>query len=201
MYSAGLLRRGAAQPWYQTAPRRINPQSPDRKPDECYHFLLPDPGMANYSDAVARSLYPEDFNRLTKWRADLTRPLEDHEIKRLQQLSTAIDDLWAEHARLMGQDRARTEDVLPLWPNTSLGTAPTSRADKEAIRKQGLLNEDDDLATPYRRLKLVMDYWCALWSWPITLSESLPTRERCGSKSGPSSKAISWILSCRRIWI
>jgi len=45
------------------------------------------------------------------------------------------------------------------------------------VRRKGLLNEDGDLATPYRRLKLVMDYWCALWFWPITQSASLPSRE------------------------
>src|ERR1019366_7508314 len=50
-------------------------------------------------------------------------------------------------------------------------------AQKEAIRRQGLLNEDGDLATPFRRLKLVMDYWCALWFWPITESTHLPSRE------------------------
>jgi hypothetical protein len=53
-----------------------------------------------------------------------------------------------------------------------------SRADKEAIRKSGLLNEDDDYATPYRRLKLVMDYWCALWFWPIQASAQLPSRDQ-----------------------
>ena len=40
-----------------------------------------------------------------------------------------------------------------------------------------MLNEDGDLATPFRRLKLVMDYWCALWFWPITDSANLPSRE------------------------
>ena len=35
-----------------------------------------------------------------------------------------------------------------------------------------------DLATPFRRLKLVMDYWCALWFWPIRGSGELPSREQ-----------------------
>ncbi len=58
-----------------------------------------------------------------------------------------------------------------------MGEHAASRAEKEAIRRQGLLNEDGDLATPFRRLKLVMDYWCALWFWPITDSGDLPSRE------------------------
>ena len=31
--------------------------------------------------------------------------------------------------------------------------------------------------TAYRRLKLVMDYWCTLWFWPIEKSHLLPTRD------------------------
>ncbi|MFX9003821.1 hypothetical protein ABTN42_20070, partial [Acinetobacter baumannii] len=29
---------------------------------------------------------------------------------------------------------------------------------------------------PYHRLKLVMDYWCALWFWPIEKADLLPDR-------------------------
>ena len=39
-----------------------------------------------------------------------------------------------------------------------------------------MLSEDGDTATPYRRLKLVMDYWCALWFWPLAQANALPTR-------------------------
>jgi hypothetical protein len=78
----------------------------------------------------------------------------------------------------MARDRNRTEDNLYVWPNQPDPAKRTlSRAEKEAVRRKGLLNEDGDLATPYRRLKLVMDYWCALWFWPITQSASLPSRE------------------------
>ena len=31
--------------------------------------------------------------------------------------------------------------------------------------------------TAYRRLKLAMDYWCALWFWPIPEAAKLPTRD------------------------
>lgn len=160
----------------------INPdlqtRSPARGANEIYHFLLPDPGMANYTDKVAKQLYPEDIARLKTWRTAMNKPLEAHEILRLQQLSEAIDELWAAHARQVAEDRARTEDPLALWPASSVSENATTRAQKEAIRTKGLLNEDGDYATPYRRLKLVMDYWCALWFWPITRSVDLPSREQ-----------------------
>ena len=31
-------------------------------------------------------------------------------------------------------------------------------------------------SSPYRRLKLIMDYWCALWFWPIEKADLLPGR-------------------------
>ena len=179
VFAASLLKRGSNEAWYETAPRRLDPQNPTRAVDEVYHFLLPDTGMANYTDKVAKQLYNDDFVRLRTWRAEIKRPLEPHEIQRLQQLSQAIDKLWAEHAKQVAADRARTEDPLQLWPAiASDDTTVSSRAQKEDIRIKGLLNQDDDHATPYRRLKLVMDYWCALWFWPITQSASLPSREQ-----------------------
>lgn len=201
VFAASLLKKGSKPAWYDTPPRRCgflpSPASGRgaggegevRRPDEVYHFLLPDPGMASYTDKVARQLYPDDFARLKTWRTAMKQPLEAHEIRRLLQLSEAIDQLWSEHVKLVGEDRARTEDPLALWPHDLPPLPPgegrgegsralTSRAQKEAIRSKGLLNRDDDHATPYRRLKLVMDYWCALWFWPITQSADLPSREQ-----------------------
>jgi hypothetical protein len=182
VYKSNLLRPRANPTWHKVAPRRLNPQATrpklDRAADEIYHFLLPDPGMAAYKDRVAKSLYPQDFERLKTWRKAFTAPLEPHEIERLLQLSDAIDTLWAQHTARVSHDRASTQDPLSIWPQSEVTTNRTSRAQKEAIRKQGLLNDDGDLATPYRRLKLVMDYWCALWFWPITESASLPSREQ-----------------------
>ena len=178
VFRAGSLKKGAKPAWYEEAPRRLNVQRPDRAPDEIYHFLLPDPGMAEYTDKVAKGLYSEDFARLTKWRKEFCRPLEDHELSRLQQLSVRIDELWAEHTQRLTRDRALTEDELTVWPAAESDVPNIPRREKEAIRRQGLFNEDGDLATPFRRLKLVMDYWCALWFWPIQKSNDLPSREQ-----------------------
>jgi hypothetical protein len=179
VFRSGALKKGAKPAWHEEPPRDVKPAQP-RQGDEIWHFLLPDPGMANYTDKAAKALYPDDFKRLASWRKEFNKPLEAYEVGRLQQLSQCIDDLWAKHTSDLARDRAKTEDFLTVWPHTA--SAPEvkhtiSRAQKEAIRKQGLLNADGDLATPYRRLKLVMDYWCALWFWPITASGSLPSRE------------------------
>jgi len=198
VYNAAALKKGAKPAWFDAPPRRATADAP-RRPDEIWHFLLPDPGMGDYTDKVAKSLYPDDFARLKAWRKALTAPLGDYEVARLQQLSQQVEALWEQHTAALARDRARTEDQLRVWPHefeaksassadgisassyqnsSDDRSARVSRAQKEAIRQQGLLNEDGDLATPFRRLKLVMDYWCALWFWPITRSADLPSREQ-----------------------
>ena len=182
VYAAGSLRKGAKPAWHEEAPRPVTRDKP-RRADEIWHFLLPDPGMADYTDKEAKKLYPADFERLKAWRRAFTAPLAQHELARLQQLSATAQELWEAHTEALARDRARTEDPADVWPHRGGSAAAEaravniSRAEKEAIRRQGLLNEDGDLATPFRRLKLVMDYWCALWFWPITASENLPSRE------------------------
>jgi hypothetical protein len=180
VFNAAALKKGAKPAWHEEPPRRVAAGAP-RKPDEIWHFLLPDPGMASYTDKVAKALYKDDFERLKTWRKAFCAPLDMHEAARLQQLSQRVSELWVEHTAALARDRDRTEDALTVWPHQAAAdsaAARVSRAQKEAIRKQGLLNEDGDLATPFRRLKLVMDYWCALWFWPITRSAELPSREQ-----------------------
>lgn len=178
VYKASSLGAKAKPAWHEEPPRRATADQP-RQPDEIWHFLLPDPGMADYTDKTAKALYKTEFDHLKAWRKAMMKPLELHELKRLQQLSVRVQELWAEHTKALARDRARTEDQLTVWPHAVGGAqAPITRAQKEAIRQQGLLNADGDLATPFRRLKLVMDYWCALWFWPITKAQQLPTREQ-----------------------
>ena len=107
VFRAGSLKKAAKPAWHEEVPRRLNVQRPDRAPDEIYHFLLPDPGMARYTDKVAKALYPEDFERLSRWHKEFCRPLEDHEISRFYSYSW-LDQLWAENTEWSsGIQRAR----------------------------------------------------------------------------------------------
>src|SRR5690606_36458172 len=37
----------------------------------------------------------------------------------------------------------------------------------EAVDRPQILHDLTAVGTPYRRLKTVMDTWCALWFWPL----------------------------------
>ena len=89
-----------------------------------------------------------------------------------------MDELWALHAEQLARDRRETEDTLPVWGSEG-STRPrrTPNDWKDRIREQGVFSEGTRTVGPYRRLKLVMDYWCALWFWPIGEAQRLPTRD------------------------
>ncbi|MET0076402.1 MAG: N-6 DNA methylase [Candidatus Thiodiazotropha lotti] len=169
-------RRSEPNPecYLNTAPRRIAPDNP-RQEDEIYHFLLPDEGMCDYANKAVKEHYESELQQLKDWKKAFLKPLNETEQKRLSQLSAHIDTLWQQHSEQLAKDRDATEDQLPVWPDQAEG-AVTSRLAKEETRKAGMLSEDGDIATPYRRLKLVMDYWCALWFWPLEQVSSLPSR-------------------------
>ena len=89
-----------------------------------------------------------------------------------------MDKLWALHTEQLGADHRETEDPLGVWGRDGAPAGSvTSNVWKDRIRAQGVLSQGTRTASPYRRLKLVMDYWCALWFWPIRESERLPSRQ------------------------
>lgn len=169
-----------ADKWFNFAPKRLAPESlaqkkSDRAETEVYHFLLPDPDMANVTDRDAKALKPEKFETIKNWRKGFLSNLEAWEIETLQQFSDVIDELWAQHVQTLRADRARTEDQFKIWGHESKGQTTTTAA-KDEIHATGIFNHDAPIATPYHRLKLVMDYWCALWFWPIEKADLLPDR-------------------------
>ena len=176
VFSASRLeKQKKADLWFSNAPDRVFPVT--RPADAVYHFLLPDPGMADYRNKAAKQYEAENFERIAAWRKTFCQPFKADEIGELQNLSARVDELWALHAEQLAKDRQYTEDPLPVWGQEMAATGRTSNEWKDRIRSQGVFSEGTRTVSPYRRLKLVMDYWCTLWFWPIGEAERLPTRD------------------------
>ena len=184
--------------WFNHAPERVAPPAESRRgragdpapigetrthavqrpAGSVYHFLLPDPGMVGYGDKAAKALEPESFARISNWRKKFFKPFADDQITELEALSVRVDELWAMHAEQLARDHRETEDTLPVWGRRdSEDERHTTNTWKDRIRAQGIFSDDTRTASPYRRLKLVMDYWCALWFWPIRDADRLPDRD------------------------
>ena len=177
-----LTKQKKANLWFNNTPQRVpwrtaGGEAPSRPPGTVYHFLLPDDGMANYRDKAAKVLEAANFERIKGWRKTFFQPFADEEIEVLESLSSRVDALWALHAEQLARDRSETEDTLPVWGQPEAARRATANEWKDAIRSQGVFSEGTRTASPYRRLKLVMDYWCALWFWPIAKADALPSRD------------------------
>ncbi len=144
---------------------------------EIWHFLLPDSGMASCSDKVIKSLVPQPFEAMKNWRRAFCAPLTREEIGRVQKLSEAVEALWQQHAVEQARVRKATSDELHVWPDPAPNHMLLTTAQKDSIYQREMLSEQVRNASPYRRLKLVMDYWCALWFWPVDKADQLPSRE------------------------
>ncbi|MFU7349261.1 Eco57I restriction-modification methylase domain-containing protein [Pseudomonas paraeruginosa] len=166
----------AERDWRAAAPQAL-PLTQTPKATDIYHFLLPAEGMGMVSDKVVKVLEPAAFEQFKQWRKTFTAPLTKDEVRRVQALSQAAEHLWQQHAEELARVRKATCDELHVWPDPAANRAPTSTAQKDAIYQREMLSEAQKNASPYRRLKLVMDAWCALWFWPLDKASELPSRE------------------------
>ena len=164
--------------WYNNAPERIEPGQQRKFSRQIYHFLLGDPGMCAYTDKVIKSLEPEKIAHIKDWNKKFTKPLTEDECDRVLELSSAVDRLWDEHVRIRGEISRKTTDPLSVWGQPEdTQHHPLTIREKDRIYDSLYLTEHQQNAGPYARLKAAMDYWSALWFWPIDQAEELPTRQ------------------------
>ena len=163
--------------WYEMEPERI-PLGTKRMPKkQIYHFLLGDPGMCSYSDKVIKSLEPDKIKEMAKWNKKFTEPITDDEVVTLLRLSAAIDELWEAQIQQRKEVGVKTQDALSVFGYTDdAEDSHTTIRQKDKIFSERYKSEHMRNAGPYARLKFAMDYWCALWFWPIDKADLLPSR-------------------------
>lgn len=163
--------------WYDNAPERIRPGERRMPKKQVYHFLMGDPGMANYTDKVIKELAPDAIKRIKEWNKKFVSPYNAEDLQSLLRLSTVIDDLWTKQVELRKTVGEQTADALSVYGHSEAQVASrTTIREKDLIYKRLYKSEEMKNAGPYARLKFAMDYWCALWFWPIDQAEMLPTR-------------------------
>ena len=144
---------------------------------EFYHFLLGDPGMCSYSDKVIKQLEPAKIKFLNTWNKAFTAPYCDDDIETLKKLSKTIDKLWKDQISLRQQLKQQTHDSLSVFKfNDDEPDSHTSIRTKDQMLRTMYRSENAKNAGAYARLKFAMDYWCALWFWPIDKADLLPSR-------------------------
>ena len=169
--------------WYEMEPERLTfgtvraDKGYKFSRKQIYHFLLGDPGMCSYSDKVIKSLEPDKIKEMVKWNKKFIEPITDDDVITLLRLSAAIDELWEAQIKLRKEVGAKTQDALSIFGHEDDAVdSHTTIRQKDKIFSELYKSEHMRNAGPYARLKFAMDYWCALWFWPIDKAELLPTR-------------------------
>lgn len=127
-----------------------------------HHFLVPTDGWGSSVDAKeAKDLVPDAIDRVRDWRKALRPKLKKTQISELSALARRADNLWQLSLRRLEIAEDQIRRKIDVWGTDDLP------AGGEVTREQ----IEESLADPrgaYRRLRRVMDAWCALWFWPLT---------------------------------
>lgn len=181
VFSAELLEknRKGKQTWLDAVPDRV-PLKQTRPTKTVYHFLLPDSGMVNYTDKVVKSMAEDEMKKIKAWRSSFIQPFSASEIGTLLRLSEAVDRLWhrcvQDRQAVWSETREVIADVFGQYWKTG-GRTSLNIQDKDKKYRERILTQGIRPSSTYRRLKKVMDYWCALWFWPIEKADLLPSRD------------------------
>lgn len=176
-WHTSLLRAQGAKDkkarWDGQTPTAFDWEIKQRPAHSVYHWLVPDAGMANYSHKNIKKYCKAELAQISAWRKEFMLPFSADEIELALSLSDAADKLWQQHIQDIADLNRRTTDELTVWPHKMPANAHrTSTQEKDKEYKQSIGSE----TSAYQRLQLAMDYWCALWFWPIEDASNLPSR-------------------------
>ena len=164
--------------WFKQKPVEIG-WGKSRPKDHVWQFLLPDMDMAKFEkDKSISGIAGEYQDQIRLWRrSGVFTAYEDDEIEQLLRLSEEVDKLFDVVADQLAITRQKSNEDLSVWPEPE--GSSRKRSDHAIKKKQleeltGASSSSYDL--PYKRLKTVMDAWCALWLWPLEKSYLLPSR-------------------------
>lgn len=170
--------------WWEKAPHKIKFYSNrvNRSVNDVYHFLLPDDNMLGVrSIREQKQAHPNEYARMTLILKDWTSPITEYDFQTLQRLSGKIDVLLKEYYTDQLSIDKYTNNRKEIWDGIDHSETESMFKDEEQAesyaRKQQLFDTRYRRDNAYRKLKLTMDYWCALWFWEYDDAGDLPTRE------------------------
>lgn len=180
------LSKQPKKEWWESAPRQLEFKAQTdytkikhgRKPDEIYHFLLPDKNMVPSAGIkMLKEESPEFARGVAEWKKDWIKPLNKSETEKLQLLSNKIDELLTEYYQfqltIASQTRTRQNIFGATKANEQFQISMRSYDEKERLADQRNRH-----SAPYFKLKMVMDYWCSLWFWDVRDAVQLPNRNQ-----------------------
>lgn len=171
-----LAKRGAKCEWWTKAPHAIGffKSKVNRPINDVWHFLLPDKGMlAALGVKEMKKAHPDAAAVMAKRLKDWIKPISAHDFHVLQRISAKIDVLLKDVLQTQLSIDQLTANKANVW---GVPGAASLNLETFAV-KECLLDTRNRHDNAFYKLKLVMDYWCALWFWNYEDHAQLPTRE------------------------
>lgn len=133
-----------------------------------HHFLLPTDGWGAAVEAKeAAALAPDARAALRSWRNSLRRTPTKQQLGTLAILARRTERLWELALRRLQIAESEVRRAIPVWGIDGLPAGG-------AVPREAIEASLADPAGAYRRLRRVMDAWCALWFWPLTETDIAP---------------------------
>lgn len=172
-----------ANEWWTKAPHKVKfgRTRVNRFVNEVYHFLLPDKAMlAALGLKDMKKEHATEAKVMADRLKDWTAPIGEDQFRTLQRLSAKIDLLLREAMETQVNIEHLTNNRRDIWPHEIPQDNMLFRAYDQAEKyaeKERIFDTRYRHDNAYYKLKLVMDYWCALWFWEYQDAAALPTRE------------------------
>ncbi|WP_191550701.1 Eco57I restriction-modification methylase domain-containing protein [Kocuria rhizophila] len=167
VYDTSVVTKATPKVRMATTPRHVPLDRTVDATTGIFHFLLPAEGWgAAGSNKEIKKLAPEQAQALREWAKRVHRKPTKTEIKELTSLTERIDELWQLAKRRMVEAEHQSRRSIDVWGADVEPGGSVTREEIEAWL--------EDPNSAYRRLRLIMDAWCALWFWPVTLREDAP---------------------------
>ncbi|MCT1367603.1 Eco57I restriction-modification methylase domain-containing protein [uncultured Kocuria sp.] len=166
VYSAATVEKAKPKDRMGQAPDRI-PLSQSPAGQGIFHFLLPASGWgAAGGNNEIKKLAPEPAKDLRDWAKRVAAKPNKPQVKELVSLTERIQYLWGIAERRMIEAERQSRRSIDVWEaEVPAGGEVTREEIERSLRESN---------SAYRRLRLVMDAWCALWFWPVLSNGSVP---------------------------
>ncbi|MDQ0231778.1 Eco57I restriction-modification methylase domain-containing protein [Metabacillus malikii] len=139
-----------------------------------FQFLIPDIGMVSYeNDKNIKQYYKSNIENIKEWRKNFHNDFSKESVKNLNEISIRISEVWKRLLKSRKTLIKKTREHINVYGQYSLESEDrrTSIEQKEKLKEELLIYS----TSPYKALKLILDYWCSLWFWPVDNIKHLPT--------------------------
>lgn len=175
-------QRAYDKKWWEAPTHRIHFSDSrlERHYTEVYHFLLPVQDMLGILNAKLPTFSEEEEQKLkdkkkvmANIRKSWLKGITGEEYKQLERISRKIDVLLKKYVEFQMGVAEYANNGYAVWKYAGKRTLPfETNAQREEFDDQRYRKN-----SPYMKLKVVMDYWCALFFWEYKDLADLPTRQ------------------------